>query len=99
VLPGAHLLVVGSQHPPLHDCEALHACVHACVVWSQAYCAGQSWLVIQPHVPSTQWLLAPHAAQATPAVPHCVSDSVVTQFPFESQHPCAQLLGVHLSAH
>src|SRR5882724_5802259 len=97
-VPCAHWLVVGSQQPPLHATDAEQSALQVWFVW-HAWYIGQSAEVAQPHAPCTQWFVPVHGPQAAPFVPHAASSSAVTQLPFSSQQPAAQLAGVHLSVH
>jgi hypothetical protein len=93
-----HWLVEPLQQPPLHSTEPPQEPEHAWFAW-QAWYIGQSSEVAHPHWPCTQWFEPLQGPQAAPMVPHCVSLSWVTQFPFASQHPAAQLEGVHFAVH
>jgi hypothetical protein len=54
------------------------------------------------HVPSKGEQMVPgsseQSTQASPSVPHAVSDAPVTHFPFASQQPSAHVVGPHLPA-
>jgi hypothetical protein len=55
LVPGVHVPLRGSQHPPLHGVSVAppHACVHWLVNVSHAYPAGQSVCFVQPQAPFT----------------------------------------------
>jgi hypothetical protein len=73
--------------------------VHPCVARLQAWFAGQSVVVLQPHTPAMHWLLPEHGPQAAPFVPHSELDVAVMQVPVASQQPLGQLVGVHFGPH
>jgi hypothetical protein len=76
-----------------------HVPLHACVERLHAWFAGQSAVALQPQAPAMHWLLPVQGPQAAPFVPHAWLDVAVMQVPVASQHPLAQLVGVHFGPH
>jgi hypothetical protein len=79
--------VAAEQHPPLHGRLASQAAPHACASGSQAWPAGQSTELMQPH-----WLDGPAARQACP-------DALCAQVPHNAPPPSAHALAAVPSTH
>jgi hypothetical protein len=86
-VPGVHIPLSGSQHPPLHCCVGLQDSVHLFVDVSQAYPGGQSVGCVQPHAELTHAKPAGLLAQVPQLGPQLVGPSATHELPKQHVPP------------